>query len=30
MHGIDVILAALDGELVGSFQGFSGFGCEFT
>ena len=29
VHGIDVVLAALNSELVGPFQGFSGFGCEF-
>jgi hypothetical protein len=29
MHRIDVVLAALYGELMGPFQGFSGFGREF-
>ena len=28
MHGIDVVLAALDGQFMGPFQGFAGFGCE--
>ena len=28
VHGIDVVLAALYGQFVGSAQGFPGFGCE--